>query len=567
VTPDEAVPALIAYARTSTADQQNPEESLRWQLDIANTLIAGRAKIVGVVHDKDTSRSLPWSQRKEASALLAQLPNPSRGWSGIVVGEPQRAFGDTGQVQTVLAQLNHYDVQLWVPELQGPVDPTSEIHDIILSLFGGLSRAERNRLRVRVRTSMRAMAPEGRYLGGRPPYGYQLVRTGVPHPNPEKARQGVQLTKLAVDSSTSEVVKTIFAWRTEGLGFRAIASRLTGAGVPCPSGADPKRNPHRLGRAWSVSAVRAIVLNPKYRGAQTYGRYHKVERLRSVDNPAAGHVTREVPSQPEDVLTVADVIEPIVSEAIWQAAQPGRAPCHPGPRPERPTQHSGMRIAPHGSRYALRGLLICAECGRRMQGNAITRTKVGPRLGYRCVFRNEYPGDEDHPKSLFVAESRILPALDEWLRSLSSKNLEETMAEMIEHAAADEGQPPEVRRARTMASEAQTKLDRYMDAIEKGMDPTLYVERSKTAQRELATALAVMERNSSAQEAPLSETQLRGLLERVGDIVELLRHADADERREFYQELGLRLAYQRLGEREKVRAYLGVEFSRVGGGT
>jgi hypothetical protein len=226
-----------------------------------------------------------------------------------------------------------------------------------------------------------------------------------------------------------------------------------------------------------------------------------------------------------------------------------------------------MRIAPPGSRYALRGLLICAECGRRMQGNAINRTKAGPRLGYRCVFRNEYPGDEDHPKSLFVAESRILPALDEWLRSLSSKNLEETMAEMIEHAAADEGQPPEVRRARTMASEAQTKLDRYMDAIEKGMDPTLYVERSKTAQRELAAARAVMEGHASAQETPLSETQLRGILERVGDIVELLRHADADERREFYQELGLRLAYQRLGEREKVRAYLGVEFSRVGGPT
>ena len=26
---------LIAYARTSTADQQNPEESLRWQLEAA----------------------------------------------------------------------------------------------------------------------------------------------------------------------------------------------------------------------------------------------------------------------------------------------------------------------------------------------------------------------------------------------------------------------------------------------------------------------------------------------------------------------------------------------------
>lgn len=565
MTQGEVLPCLIAYARTSTADQQNPEESLRWQLDIANTLIAGRAEIVGVVHDRDTSRSVPWSQRKEASGLLAQLTNQNRGWSGIVVGEPQRAFGDTGQVQTVLAQLNHYGVQLWVPELQGPVDPSSEIHDIILSLFGGLSRAERNRLRVRVRTSMRAMAPEGRYLGGRPPYGYQLVRTGVPHPNPEKARQGVELTRLAVDRSTAEVVKAIFAWRSDGLGFRAIASRLTSAGVPCPSGADPKRNPHRLGRAWSVNAVRAIVLNPKYKGEQTYGRYHKVERLRSVDNPAAGHVTREVPSRTEDVLTIANALEPIVSEADWRAAQPGRTACRPGPRPDRLAQRLDMRVAP--GRYALRGLLICAECGRRMQGNVINRTQGPARLGYRCVFRNEYPGDENHPKSLFVAEKRILPVLDDWLRKLSSKNLRATVAEMMDQTDLDDPQTPEVRRARIIANQAQAKLDRYLDAIEKGMDPALYVERSRTAQRELAAATAVIEGHSPGDEPPVTEDQLRDLLERVGDVVALLRHADPDERREFYQELGLRLTYQRLGEQEKIRASLGVEFSRVGGGT
>ena len=236
--PDVPLPRLIAYARTSTADQQNPRESLRWQLDAARTLITGRAEIVEVVHDTDTSRSLPWSQRKQAATLLARLPDPARGWTGIVIGEPQRAFGDTSQVQHVLAQLNHYGVTLWIPELQGPVDPNSEIHDIILSLFGGLSRAERNRLRVRVRTAMRAMAPEGRYLGGRPPYGYQLVRTGTAHPNPEKARQGIQLTRLAIDPDTSLVVKQIFAWRAEGLGFRAIATRLSDAGVACPSAAD-----------------------------------------------------------------------------------------------------------------------------------------------------------------------------------------------------------------------------------------------------------------------------------------------------------------------------------------
>ena len=53
----------------------------------------------------------------------------------------------------------------------------------------------------------------------------------------------------------------------------------------------------------------------------------------------------------------------------------------------------------------------------------------------------------------------------------------------------------------------------------------------------------------------------------MGGAVGLLQDADPDERREFYQEIGLNLAYQRVGEREKVTAALSVESSRVGGGT
>jgi hypothetical protein len=93
-----------------------------------------------------------------------------------------------------------------------------------------------------------------------------------------------------------------------------------------------------------------------------------------------------------------------------------------------------------------------------------------------------------------------------------------------------------------------------MDAVEKGMDPTLYVERSRTAQRELVAAREVIDGPCSAVVTPLDEAQRRELLNRVGDIVDLLRHADPDEPHEFYQELGLRLAYQRLGEREESSA-------------
>ena len=46
MTASEPLIPLTAYCRTSTDDQQNPEESLRWQLSRANALIVGRAQVV-----------------------------------------------------------------------------------------------------------------------------------------------------------------------------------------------------------------------------------------------------------------------------------------------------------------------------------------------------------------------------------------------------------------------------------------------------------------------------------------------------------------------------------------
>jgi DNA invertase Pin-like site-specific DNA recombinase len=60
-----------------------------------------------------------------------------------------------------------------------PIDPANEAHDLVMSVFGGMSKGERNRVKLRVRTAMAAQAQiEGRFLGGRPPYGYTLADAG-----------------------------------------------------------------------------------------------------------------------------------------------------------------------------------------------------------------------------------------------------------------------------------------------------------------------------------------------------------------------------------------------------
>ncbi len=165
----------------------------------------------------------------------------------MVIGEPQRAFYGN-QFGLTFPVFTHYGVALWVPEVGGAIDPGSEVHDLVMMLFGGMSKGERTRIKTRVRTAMSAQAEmQGRFLGGRPPYGYRLVDAG-PHPNPEKASDGKRLHQLEPDPVTAPIVRRIFEEYLVGVGYLAIAEQLTADGVPSPSGYDRERNPHRHGR-------------------------------------------------------------------------------------------------------------------------------------------------------------------------------------------------------------------------------------------------------------------------------------------------------------------------------
>ena len=286
--------ACAAYIRTSTDDNQSPEDSKRWQLDIATRLVTpAGGTIVATYHDIDVTRERPWARRPEASRLLADAANPGRGWSALVIAEPQRAFSG-GQFQLVFPQLTHYGIELWVPELGGRIDPDSEGHEMLMSLFGGLSKAERRRLQVRTRNAMLAHGTAGRWPGGRPNYGYRLVDTDQPHPQRQKAAAGIKLRVLEPDPDTAPVVRRIFELFDQGVGYRSIATILEGEGLPSPGEVGPTKHPRSAG-VWGGSAVRAILTNPRYLGHQVVGRQRRKDELIDAQDPDRARRRRSSP--------------------------------------------------------------------------------------------------------------------------------------------------------------------------------------------------------------------------------------------------------------------------------
>jgi hypothetical protein len=309
------------------------------------------------------------------------------------------------------------------------VDGVITVSYLVMSLYGGMSKGERNRIKIRVRSAMAAQAhQEGRYMGGRPPHGYQLGDAGA-HPNPSKAADGKRLHRLVIDPTSAPVVRRIFASSLGGQGLHAIAESLTADGIPSPSAHDPARNRHRDHRAWSKHAVRAILLNPRYTGREVWSRQRRDEVLIDVEDVAQGHESKMRWNDPSDWVWSREVMhESLVSPEDFAAVQPEMAA-----HAHRPT--AKKRAA--ARTYVLSGLVRCGLCGRRMAGNPNHGTNH-----YRCVFATNYAAVEglDHPKAIYVRESAIVPKLDRWLATLfDPASLDVTCKQLAAGGGPDEG--------------------------------------------------------------------------------------------------------------------------------
>jgi DNA invertase Pin-like site-specific DNA recombinase len=504
----------------STEDRQSPADSIAWQRSIAAALIGAHGgRIVAEYLDVGVSRSLPWSRRPEAARLLADCARKDRGFGALVIAEPQRAFAGT-QYGLTAPILWHHGVELWVPEVGGRVDPDSEAHDLVMSLFGGLSKAERARIQRRVRNAMQTMARAGgRYLGGRPPYGYRLVPIG-PHPNAEKARVGATLNRLQPDPMTSPIVQRIFAERLAGAGYSAIARGLNTEAIPSPSQHDRERNSHRNGPGWADSAVRAILRNARYTGHEVFGRQRRDYELIDLSSPAEGHVRRMRWNDPAAwIWSPEPTHAALVSREDWTRAQGVNAPLK-------------QRAPKSTSRpYPLGGLVFCASCGRRMHG----QTRGGARRYYRCAARKRYPGiADDHARDVLVAEQPIMSALEEWLNELfAPERAVETAQEIVAASAQGPDRGQQIEAARRRVSAARREVERCRAALrEAGSEP---------ARREILSwldeAAAAKEQADAAVKAAmelapptLSVEEVLAVVERFGGLAGVARPREVGPR-------------------------------------
>ena len=121
--------------------------------------------------------------------------------------------------------------------------------------------------------------------------------------------------------------------------------------------------------------------------------------------------------------------------------------------------------------YALKGLLLCGICGRRMSGQ-----QNHGRTHYRCRFPSEYAlaNKVNHPPTVYLREDVVLPHLDEWISHLfDPEAIEDTCRQLADGQAPAVEDVAAVEAAHRNLADCDGHLVKHRAALEAGADPTI----------------------------------------------------------------------------------------------
>ena len=204
-------------------------------------------------------------------------------------------------------------------------------HDgIIIPLRNMINEAYAMDIARKIKAQQRQAMKDGKYVGGRTPYGYLKA--------PDDCHQ------LIVDPVAAEVVKTMFQWAAEGAGLNTIAVRLNEAGYFSPShykrtlGEITHENLVGNGH-WQTRTVAKILRAEVYTGDLVQG----VSKI--IDH-------KQVRASADEWTTVRGTHEAIISRELFAAVQKAL---------DQAAQQAKDREIHSWSPNLLKGKIFCAQ--------------------------------------------------------------------------------------------------------------------------------------------------------------------------------------------------------------
>lgn len=276
-----------------------------------------------------------------------------------------------------VAALNQLGIEVWTIK-DGQLKTEEHIDKLLNYIRFWQNEGESKKTGMRVRDTQREMIKAGKFTGGRAPYGYRLVLSGM------VSNHGRLLQKLEIVEEKAETVRKIYDFFLyQGMGYDKIARTLNGQGIPAI-----------MSDKWKAGTIRNILMNPVYMGYPAINRRINQGSHARMDRNDWVYSDRQI----------SELI--IVPKQAWEEAQRIREARRTRIRVSKEKaaeEYETQYPVPFSTkgRLALTGLVYCGYCGKRLKnGCYINRwtTKTGEKQAYvgrylcpeKCALRSCY---------------------------------------------------------------------------------------------------------------------------------------------------------------------------------
>lgn len=259
-------------------------------------------------------------------------------------------IGRKEEYSTYVATLNSLGVEVWTIK-DGQLKTEEHIDKLLNFIRFWQNEGESKKTGARVRDAQIELVKQGRFVGGKAPYGYELVPTG------EVSKNGRMLKKLQIVEEQAQIVRKIYGLAIQkGYGYEKIAKALNEEGIPgitLP--------------IWKRSTVCSILRNPIYMGYTSYNRRVNHEGTVRMDRRTWIYSEKQI----EEYM--------IISQETWEKAQEIRE--------ARKDKIAASKISNQElyeetykipfsvrGRLCLPGLVYCGYCGKRLKNQSYCNT-------------------------------------------------------------------------------------------------------------------------------------------------------------------------------------------------
>lgn len=269
---------IVTYLRVSSEQQADRQLSIPAQREALEKYATAHGWHI-VEEYIDEAKSAKNDERDDFQRMIADAQKPKKPFQAILVHKFDRFSRSRADHVIYKALLKKQGILvLSATERTEPETPHGMLLEGMLEVISEFYNVN---LTFETLKGMRENAEQGYHCGGRPPFGYRLIRSG------SKVNY-----ELGPDDEM-KVIKQIFSFAAQGMGGKKIARILNEQGIPA-------------GRKWLPSTILAILGNEAYIG---YRVWNKKAEMSGRNRPQSEWIITEN-SHPA-----------IIDKKLWDTAQ------------------------------------------------------------------------------------------------------------------------------------------------------------------------------------------------------------------------------------------------------